>query len=54
MQSMFEAPSDPDITTVTVTSKSITDARSQYSVLKKIRRFYNKNDEFNSSFFVIN
>ena len=35
MQSMFEAPSDPDITTVTVTSKSITDGEKPIFGSKK-------------------
>lgn len=35
MQSMFEAPSDPDITTVTVTAKSITDGEKPIFGSKK-------------------
>ena len=35
MQSMFGAPSDPDITTVTVTAKSITDGEKPIFGSKK-------------------
>ncbi len=37
MQSMFDAPSDPNITTITVTAKSITDGESPIITTKKNR-----------------